>query len=67
VDDQVAAFDLAIRSKILPRLNGSQQELQSTLRALESFCKDGGLIRCAEKVERMRSRLGSQGFTSFIE
>ncbi len=66
-DDRVAALDLAIRSKILPKLNGTQQELQSTLGVLASFCKEENLTRCAAKVARMQDRLARQGFTSFIE
>jgi hypothetical protein len=65
--DRVASLDLAIRSKILPKLNGTQQELQSTLSALAAFCEDENLTRCAGKVARMQDRLLRQGFTSFIE
>jgi len=65
--ERIVAFDLAIRSKILPKLNGTQQELQSTLSALASFCKEGDLTRCAAKVARMQDCLTRQGFTSFIE
>jgi len=66
-DARVASFDLAIRSKILPKLNGTQQELQSTLSALATFCKEENLTRCAAKVARMQGCLMRQGFTSFIE
>jgi hypothetical protein len=66
-EDRGAALDLAVRSKILPKLNGTQQELQATLIALGAFCKAEHLPRSSEKVARMQLRLARQGFTSFIE
>jgi 5-methylcytosine-specific restriction enzyme B len=64
---RLAALDLAIRSKILPKLNGTQQELKTTLAVLAGFFGDEKLARCGAKVARMQARLASQGFTSFIE
>jgi hypothetical protein len=67
VEDRLAALDLAVHSKLLPKLNGTQQELQATLTALAAFCHQERLIRCAAKLARMQGRLARQGFTSFIE
>jgi len=65
--DRIAALDLAVHSKLLPKLNGTQQELQSTLAALAAFAAQEQLPRCASKLARMQGRLSRQGFTSFIE
>jgi hypothetical protein len=65
--DRLAALDLAVHSKLLPKLNGTQQELQATLAALAAFAAQEQLPRCAAKLARMQGRLARQGFTSFIE
>lgn len=88
-DTVLAAFDVAILAKILPKLHGTQAELDSTLLALLQIALgEGGdsqtwmptanpiagpagaapkLPRSALKLWRMRDRLRTQGFTSFIE
>jgi MoxR-like ATPase len=76
-----AALDLAILQKVLPKLSGTQQELEEVLTNLLSFAtsadatiddesmeeKKPRLPRTAGKIERMLQRLREQGFTAFIE
>lgn len=64
-DARHAALDLALLQKVLPKLHGTQQELEDLLRKLLEF--GSGLPRFTAKIERMRRRLERQGFTSFIE
>jgi len=62
-----AALDLALLQKVLPKLHGTQQELEEVLTGLLTFAQEEpALPRMGEKLERMRIRLGRQGFTSFI-
>ncbi|MBK7780997.1 MAG: hypothetical protein IPJ58_09570 [Ardenticatenia bacterium] len=62
-----AALDLALLQKVLPKLHGTQQELDSVLTGLLSFAQEEPALPCmATKIDRMRTRLAHQGFTSFI-
>ena len=63
-----AALDMAILAKILPKLHGTQQELDQLLKNLEAFFNSQShLGRCVAKLGRMERRLHQQGHTSFIE
>ncbi|HEX5720978.1 MAG TPA: hypothetical protein VF179_32800 [Thermoanaerobaculia bacterium] len=64
---QRAALDLALLQKVLPKLHGTQQELEDLLKKLVHFGSGAALPRFTAKVERMLRRLERQGFTSFIE
>lgn len=64
---QRAALDLALLQKVLPKLHGTQQELEDLLKELHLFGSEAALPRFVAKVERMLRRLERQGFTSFIE
>lgn len=64
---QHAALDLALLQKVLPKLHGTQQELEDLLKRLSQFGSEAGLPRFTTKVQRMLRRLERQGFTSFIE
>ncbi len=67
-DSLRTALDLALLQKVLPKLHGTQQELEEILAALAGFAEDRPrLDRFAAKIGRMRRRLQRQGFTSFIE
>ena len=80
--DITDAIDAAIVQKLLPKLHGSQQRLGPVLKKLKelseksiSVMEDGEqktkrvpLYKLTwEKLERMRVRLGANGFTSFAE
>lgn len=64
---QLAALDLALLQKVLPKLHGTQQELEDLLKGLVVFGSKAALPRFTAKVGRMLRRLERQGFTSFIE
>lgn len=64
---QRAALDLALLQKVLPKLHGTQQELEDLLKRLVVFGSEAALPRFTAKVGRMLRRLERQGFTSFIE
>lgn len=64
-DARHAALDLALLQKVLPKLHGTQQELEKLLKKLLEF--GSGLPRFTAKIDRMLRRLERQGFTSFIE
>lgn len=62
-----AALDLALLQKVLPKLHGTQQELDDVLTGLLAFAQEEPALPCmATKIDRMRTRLAHQGFTSFI-
>lgn len=79
-----AALDVAVLAKVLPKLHGTQADLETTLDQLHAIAAGVGapapagtdgpvatppprLPRTAAKLERMRARMRSLGFTSFIE
>lgn len=62
-----AALDLALLQKVLPKLHGTQQELEEVLTGLLAFTQEEpALSRMGKKIDRMRTQLVRQGFTSFI-
>lgn len=69
------ALDWAVMSKVLPKLGGTEVQLEALLESLEAICRDSradegkglGLARCAEKLAWMRRRLAQTGFCTFIE
>lgn len=74
----VAAFDIAILAKVLPKLSGTQAELDVALGDIAALF-DGAppaegaiagspfLLRTSAKLVRMRRKLQAQGFVSFVE
>ena len=62
-----AALDLALLAKVLPKLHGTQAELGDLIDTLMALAHAHALPRMARKLARMRRRLETQGFTSFIE
>lgn len=66
-----AALDVAILAKVLPKLHGTQQELDELLQSLEEIVspqeEPTRFPRTAAKIRRMLTRLRQQGHTSFIE
>jgi len=61
------ALDLALLQKVLPKLHGTQQELETVLAEMQAFAEEGPpLPRMTGKLKRMRDRLEQQGFTAFI-
>ena len=60
----LAAFDIALLTKVLPKLNGTQGELDDCLNSL--LMETTALPRCSVKLAAMQKRLRMQGFVSFI-
>ena len=73
-------IDAAIMQKLLPKLHGSRNKIEKTLVILEQLCivessEDNSSDKAAkikyplsyEKLERMHTRVLSDGFTSFAE
>lgn len=58
------AFDLQVKQRILPRLRGTLT-IRETLRELTAFMKQNGLLRSADRLQEMESRLNRDGYTSF--
>ena len=66
------AFDVAVIAKVLPKLHGTQQEVEDILEQLHAFANGDTdacprLPRAAAKLARMRRRVVRAGFVSFIE
>lgn len=61
------ALDLQILQKVLPRLSGTRETLDSPLNALLRWAERLRLDRTVRKLERMRSRLERDGFVTFEE
>ena len=62
-----SALDLALLAKVLPKLQGTQAELGDLIDTLARRADIHALPRTLSKLGRMRRRLETQGFTSFIE
>lgn len=62
-----SALDLALLAKVLPKLHGTEAELGDLIDTLASLAQAHALPRMGQKLARMRRRLKTQGFTSFIE
>lgn len=66
-DDLLIAIDLQILQKILPKLNGSLEDLDPLLENILDICEKHNLVRSAKKIKRMISELTTHGFTTFIK
>jgi len=65
-DGGPSLLDQAVFSKVLPRLRGTDSEaLRAALAKCEKICRDGTLLRCAQKLAEMRGRLVETGVTRF--
>lgn len=61
------ALDAQVLQKLIPKLHGSERKLGPTLVALADFCGKYGCVLSLEKINRMQSRLRTDGFTSSAE
>ena len=61
------ALDAQVMQKLMPKLHGSERKLGPVLEALDTFCKENQCKKSREKVDRMQSRMKTDGFTSFAE
>jgi len=59
------ALDLQIVQKVLPRLSGTRENLEQSVRELARWAERVQLPRTVRKLERMRLRLERDGFVTF--
>lgn len=65
-ESESAAIDMAVFSKVLPRLRGDQDpDLQRALKAASEITAKNGLTRSSEKLRVMQQRLQATGVTRF--
>lgn len=65
-ESESAAIDMAVFSKVLPRLRGDQDpDLQRALKAASEITAQQGLTRSSEKLRVMQQRLQATGVTRF--
>ncbi|MES2459482.1 MAG: AAA family ATPase [Armatimonadota bacterium] len=67
ISNFMAALDLQILQKALPRISGTQETLEKLLAELETWAVSEGLPRSAAKIARMRRRAIEDGFVTFYE
>lgn len=61
------ALDAQVLQKLIPKLHGSERKLGPVLEALAEFCEKYDCSHSLEKIQRMQSRLRTDGFTSSAE
>jgi len=61
------ALDAQVLQKLIPKLHGSERKLGPVLEALAEFCEKYNCVHSLEKIQRMQSRLRTDGFTSSAE
>lgn len=66
-NDLLEAIDLQVLQKILPKLNGTLEDLDPLLDNILIICEDNNLIKSAKKLKRMINELKTHGFTTFIK
>jgi hypothetical protein len=65
-ESEATAIDMAVFSKVLPRLRGDQDpDLQRALKAAAEITARHGLPRSSEKLRVMQHRLQATGVTRF--
>ena len=61
------ALDLQMLQKILPRLNGTQEQIETPITALLRWTEKAKLSRTAHRLARLLARLQRDGFAGFDE
>lgn len=61
------ALDLQVLQKILPKINGTEDEIMDLMNTMKKICEDNNLSKSKKKIERMISQLNSTGYATFIE
>jgi energy-coupling factor transporter ATP-binding protein EcfA2 len=59
------ALDLQLQQRVLPRFSGSQETLESPLRALLHYTERHGFTQTARRLSRLLARLQRAGFVRF--
>lgn len=60
-------LDNQVLQKILPKINGTTEELEIILEKLENIFNNNNLINSLEKVYEMKKKLNLDGFVTFIK
>lgn len=63
----VLALDFQVVQKVLPKLNGSKDELEIPLLKIKQICQHNSLTKTETKIDEMFENLNLFGFTSFIK
>lgn len=61
------ALDCQVLQKVLPKLNGSEEELGEILKRIGIICEENGLLRSKGKIDKMEKTLKKVGYATFIE
>lgn len=63
----INAIDLQLLQKIMPKINGTDDEILDLITNLISLTDQHNLLRSKNKLERMANNLNMTGYTTFIE
>ncbi len=66
-DNPKNALDIQILQKVLPKLNGTEDQLSDLLKELRNTCENNSLFRSQNKIEKMMDQLETTGYVTFIE
>lgn len=66
-DEIIDAIDLQMLQKIMPKINGTDDEIMELITNLLNLATDHKLFRSKRKLERMANNLNISGYTTFIE
>lgn len=61
------ALDIQILQKILPKINGTEDEILDILEKVNQVVKDENLIFSRNKIDRMIAQLTSTGYTTYMD
>ena len=65
-EQQEKLLDIAIFSKVLPKIRGQQsEELEQSLASVLAVCEKHNLRQCVAKIQQMNRRLQNSGLTRF--
>ena len=65
--DVFVALDLQILQKVLPKINGSADEVGFILKSIKEVCDTNLMNKSSCKISRMISSLENSGYTTYIE
>ncbi|EHV2874662.1 hypothetical protein K0I71_001384, partial [Enterococcus faecalis] len=61
------ALDLQVLQKVLPKINGSEDEVGNLLNEIKEICDNNFMPRTSKKIKKMLNSLANNGYTTFIE
>lgn len=66
-DEVKHALDIQVLQKVLPKLNGTEDEISDLMHKILNICESNNLFRSNKKVVRIINQLNSTGYATFIE